>query len=232
MKNHLICNRCGRSAVAVASMMTLATLAAEALPEFERYRVILERAPFGQLPSAADAAAGAAADSFAKGLRISTIWAWEDGTVYVGIVRENNTSFTLHTGGGPNDEGVELVTADPDAGEAQLRKGGETALVRQDKALPAGPAAAGPARPAAPGGARPGATSYLDRRRQRLEERAATPAPAPAEAPAQPKFTGAALEKHLQEYQMEVIRQGLPPLPIPLTPEMDTQLVKEGVLPP
>jgi len=31
---------------------------------------------------------------------------------------------------------------------------------------------------------------------------------------------------------MEVIRQGLPPLPIPLTPEMDAQLVSEGVLPP
>ena len=31
---------------------------------------------------------------------------------------------------------------------------------------------------------------------------------------------------------MEVIRQGLPPLPIPLTPEQDSQLVKEGVLPP
>jgi hypothetical protein len=39
-------------------------------------------------------------------------------------------------------------------------------------------------------------------------------------------------QKALQEYQMEVIRKGLPPLPIPLTPEMDQQLVTEGVLPP
>jgi len=43
------------------------------------------------------------------------------------------------------------------------------------------------------------------------------------------------LVNHLKAYQMELIRaQGAkePPLPIPLTPEMDAQLVKEGVLPP
>jgi len=31
---------------------------------------------------------------------------------------------------------------------------------------------------------------------------------------------------------MEVIRSGMPALPIPLTPEMDDQLVSEGILPP
>ncbi|HPG01029.1 MAG TPA: hypothetical protein PLE77_13295, partial [Kiritimatiellia bacterium] len=65
-----------------------------------------------------------------------------------------------------------------------------------------------------------------ERRAARQQMRAATP------PPAQPKYTGEELERHLQEYQMEVIRQGLPPLPIPLTPEMDNQLVNEGVLPP
>ena len=30
---------------------------------------------------------------------------------------------------------------------------------------------------------------------------------------------------------MEVLRKGMPPLPVPLTPEMDAQLVSEGVLP-
>jgi len=39
-------------------------------------------------------------------------------------------------------------------------------------------------------------------------------------------------EKSLKEYQMRMIREGKPPLPIPLTREMDDQLVKEGVLPP
>lgn len=36
----------------------------------------------------------------------------------------------------------------------------------------------------------------------------------------------------LQEYQKELIRSGQTPLPIPLTPETDQQLVEEGVLPP
>lgn len=39
------------------------------------------------------------------------------------------------------------------------------------------------------------------------------------------------IEKHLLEYQMEVIRQGLPALPIPLPPEQEAQLIKEGHLP-
>jgi hypothetical protein len=43
--------------------------------------------------------------------------------------------------------------------------------------------------------------------------------------------TGEALKKHLQDYNMEIIRKGLPPLPIPLTPEQDRQLVEEGILP-
>ncbi len=36
----------------------------------------------------------------------------------------------------------------------------------------------------------------------------------------------------LQEYQKELIRSGQTPLPIPLTPETDQQLVSEGFLPP
>lgn len=35
----------------------------------------------------------------------------------------------------------------------------------------------------------------------------------------------------LQEYQKELIRSGQTPLPIPLTPETDRQLVEEGILP-
>ena len=41
----------------------------------------------------------------------------------------------------------------------------------------------------------------------------------------------AEVEKRLREYQMNLIRKGMTPLPIQLTPEMDAQLVKEGVLP-
>lgn len=40
------------------------------------------------------------------------------------------------------------------------------------------------------------------------------------------------VRENLRQYQMEVIRAGMDPLPIPLTQEMDDQLVKEGILPP
>jgi len=36
----------------------------------------------------------------------------------------------------------------------------------------------------------------------------------------------------LQEYQKDLIRKGMTPLPIPLTPETDKELVEEGLLPP
>lgn len=42
----------------------------------------------------------------------------------------------------------------------------------------------------------------------------------------------AEIQQHLQSYQKELIRQGLPPLPIPLTRKTDEELVKEGVLQP
>ncbi len=51
-------------------------------------------------------------------------------------------------------------------------------------------------------------------------------------ARSQPVLSPEETEKRLQDYQMETIRQGLPPLPLPLTKEMDDQLVKEGRLPP
>jgi hypothetical protein len=43
---------------------------------------------------------------------------------------------------------------------------------------------------------------------------------------------GGNVREQLQQDQMDSVRQGKPPLPISLTPEMDAQLVKEGVLPP
>ncbi len=72
--------------------------------------------------------------------------------------------------------------------------------------------------------------------------RRTTPPPAPTPEPEpepQPQLTEEELaiqreqvQQNLREYQMEVLRQGMPPLPIQLTPDQDAQLVEEGVLPP
>ena len=51
-----------------------------------------------------------------------------------------------------------------------------------------------------------------------------------AEVP--PPLEGSELERQIQDYQMQAIREGREPLPIPLAPENDEQLVNEGVLPP
>jgi len=49
---------------------------------------------------------------------------------------------------------------------------------------------------------------------------------------APPNLTSEALQQRLQELQADQIRRGGPTLPLPLSKEVDDQLVREGVLPP
>ena len=196
-------------------------------PDFEKYRVILDRKPFGVAPSPdAGAANVPPAESFAKTIRMSAILQVEAG-VKVGLIdTSNNKNFFLCVG--DTEEGIELVSANYEDEEAVLKKGSEMAVIKlQSGDIQTLTPAEQQARLNAnqPQAALDHRPSYAERRMARLQERQAEPPP-------QPKYTGEELEKHLKEYQMEVIRQGLPPLPIPLTPDMDDQLVKEGVLPP
>lgn len=210
-----------------AYMMALACCAVACFadtPDFDKYQVILDRKPFGTAPPPeSNVPAITAENSFAKTLRMSALLELDDGTMKIGLIDlQSNKSFYLAVG--DTEEGIELVSADYDQEEAVVRKGAEMAVIKlQSGDIQALTPAEQQARLSAPPSRRP---SYAERRAARQQMRAATP------PPAQPKYTGEELERHLQEYQMEVIRQGLPPLPIPLTPEMDNQLVNEGVLPP
>ena len=65
--------------------------------------------------------------------------------------------------------------------------------------------------------------SYAERRRARQLARQK-----PGEIP-QPAYSGKELEKHLRDYQMEMIRAELPSLPVQLTPENIDTLNREGV---
>lgn len=193
-------------------------------PSFDRYQVILDRKPFGTAPPPEAAAVTIPAqDSFAKNFRMSALLELDDGTVKIGLIDQaSNKNFYLAVG--DTEEGVELVSADYDKEEAVVRKGSEMAVIKlQSGEIQALSPAEQQARLNAPTTRRP---SYAERRLARQQQRQQAPPPEP------PKYSGQELERHLQEYQMEVIRQGLPPLPIPLTPEMDQQLVQEGVLPP
>ncbi len=142
----------------------------------------------------------------------------------MGIVDDQKKdSFFLSVG--ETRDGLELVTANYEEEEAVLRMGTEMAVVKlkagevelvqpqdQDARLRE---------------VRERRATYEERRRQR-----ALQSERRVREPPEPVYTGEELQRHLREYQMEVIRQGLPPLPIPLTEEMDRQLVEEGILPP
>lgn len=208
----------------VAAGSALAALPADIA--FDRYQVILDRKPFGALPPPENTAQVVPqAESFAKSLRLSTIIDVDDGaTMKVGFI-DTRTGRSYMLMPGESQDGIEVVSASWEDEEAVLRQGEEMALIK----LASGEVQAiTPAEQQRREQAQQGRPSYAERRRLRMEEMQREQ----EEPPPQPRYTGEELTKHLQEYQMEVIRQGLPPLPIPLTPAMDQQLVNEGVLPP
>jgi len=131
------------------------------------------------------------------------------------FVRENEKrTKVLHKGKEIGVEAAKSTIAKPAVAKPGIRR------------IPASTNRAGAAVKSAGGTTRPPQTpSYAERRRRRLEEMRQRAAKAQ-------KITPEQVEKHLQDYQMDLIRKGLPPLPIPLTPDMDDQLVAEGVLPP
>lgn len=194
-------------------------------PDFGRYQVILDRKPFGEPsaePSEPRPTTPSPEESFARALRLSALFERQDGEIRVGLVdTQNNESFFLGVGDTHNE--IELVSASYGDEEAVLRRGSEMVIMKLE---------GGQIEPITEQQHRERAesrqSSYAERRQARREaaERRR------AEPPPEPRFTGEELDRHLKEYQMEVIREGLPPLPIPLTPEMDAQLVEEGVLPP
>lgn len=192
---------------------------------FEHYAVILARMPFGDEQAAAAAVAAAAAaaqpraESFAKNLKMSAITRNRfSGRVQIGLANTaTKKSYFLYEG--DSEDGIELLKADYENEKALLKKGDEEVWLDMNAATVVAVAARSAPPPA------------VSRRGLRGPS-VATP---PAEPPKTVFKTNEALEKHLKEYQMDLIRAGGdkgPPLPMELTPEMDDQLVSEGVLPP
>jgi hypothetical protein len=207
-----------KSLLPILILLSAATLCLADDEGFKRYQLILDKQPFGQEPPEADVVQVSLNESFARDLRLSMLFEGPDGDVRVGIINiATKKSYILRIG--TEEEGLELVEADLRASEALLRKGNEVALFKLESSAP---------EPLSKGQQASRKSSYEDRRRARSEP----PPPQPAEPPPQTILTGEALRLHLENVQMDAIRNGLPPLPLPLTPEMDAQLVREGVLPP
>jgi hypothetical protein len=164
-----------------------------------------------------------------KYYRLCSIVKEDDGSIRVGIIDLRTQKGLTLIPGGPAEGGLQVNRASYEDETAELQLGAEIQLLnlKSGTATPGGAPApmvtSSAPQPPGPPGVSP--QSYADRRRTRLLE-----THEPVAAP-QPKYTGEALQEHLQKYQMEVIRQGLPPLPIPLTKDQDDQLVKEGILP-
>lgn len=199
-----------------------------AQPLFDRYEVILSRMPFGDEAAAAAAVAEAAraaasvppADSFTKTLKLSAITRNRfNGKLQAGLTdTATKKSYFLYEG--DSEDGIELIKADYENEKALLRKGDEQAWLDMN----ASPIAVAAAQTV------PAPVGRLSPRGPGARNAVVQPPPPP-----KPLLTGEALEKHLKDYQMELIRakgEKGPPLPMELTPEMDQKLVEEGVLPP
>ena len=209
-----------RSKCSILALLCLVLSAIAAEEGFERYQIIINKRPFGEEPPEAAAPKQIPLNqSFAKDLRLTMLFEGPGGDVRAGVV--NNAlkkSYILKIGEG--EDSIELVEADIEKSEAMLRKGNEVALFKLEEGKP---------EPLTKKQQAARASSYAERRKamlQRVNEQKKK------EEPAEPALTGEALRKHLEEVQMNAIREGLPPLPLPLTPEMDAQLVSEGILPP
>ena len=229
----------------IAVMVVVAMSCSSAMAvDFSRYSLILERRPFAAADLADDSAAQVvtlvAPPAFVKDLRMCAITESPAGirVGFVNISAKPPQPYYLYVG--DSEDGIELVEADYDTEGALLRKGSEQFWLHMGgESLVGGtpPPSAGASLPPTtsstrvPSISRPPTVgsaddvSYAERRRRRLEEMR-------ERAAASRDLSEAEVEKRLRDYQMDLIRKGLTPLPIQLTPEMDAQLVQEGVLPP
>lgn len=226
-------------------LVTLAGPAAQArVEEFSRYEVILSRRPFGEPPpevaATVDPKPVQTGPSFADSLKLVAL-TYSQGDVRVGFIETSmQPPKTYFLFVGESQDGIEVVSASYDDEQVVLRKDGDErtlgmttggCVVQAARAAtpvdrPNAAAIGMASRPAAPGTSRRPVARVLSPGRQlRLEEER-------RRAETIPDLHGQVLEKHLQEYNMQAIREGAPPLPIPLTPEQDAKLVEEGVLPP
>ena len=118
--------------ICLGTLLSVPALGVPVDVDFNRYQVILDRKPFGDVPppsSNTPAQTVPQAESFAKMIRMSAILELDDGGMRVGLIdMSNNENFFLSEGEMVN--GVELVSASWDDEEAVLRRGPEMAVIK------------------------------------------------------------------------------------------------------
>lgn len=202
----------------------------------ERYDIIVDRSPFGEevvIDQTAQKDAKAEADALAtvrrmeRNIRLCYLLEMENGEIRAGFENKvakagDPKSFMLMLN--DNVNGMKLSKVDLANSRATLLMGGESVTFELKKMAQSGSSAS--------------KASSIPRRRFGggfRKQAPANPTPPSLESDLSPEeqaLQRKAVRARLENYQMDVIRQGMPPLPIPLTQEMDDQLVSEGVLPP
>lgn len=143
----------------------------------DRYRVILDRRPFGSgelpMPSNVSQEVRPAGPSINDSYRLSAILESEMGaerSYMVGLVEvRSGKSFYLALG--EDRDGLELLKADPENQEALVRRGHESAVLRlPSSAAPAATDAGSGRRPAVAGTPNPRAEEAAARRRARYAQ--------------------------------------------------------------
>lgn len=227
-----------RKATAVIGIVLVcaSSVFAQANMDPSRYDVVIQNNPFGvppEPPKPATPPGPPPEDPFKNikyvGMNRST------AGIRVGLLDITvNPPKSIYLRIGDTEEGITLLDADYDLESARIRKQGKEKWISYSGYFDTKPGSSPVSVAASSSGAQAGGTSagrpksYIDRireRQQAVRQRTVE----------MPQLQGEALEKHLQDYNMELIRakgEKGPPLPIPLTPEQDKQLVEEGVLPP
>ena len=202
----------------------------ETVYDASRYELIIEREPFGKWlwePTVLRvvALAQAAAQAAEKELRLCFIFETNQGEIRAGF--QNKTAKpgdpkSIMLGVGESFRGMKLLAVNLEESSATLDRDG----VRVNFSLAK-----------APTPVTKNTTVAAPRRFGsgfQSPEKPSEPKPPlePQLSPEQQAQRRAEIQENLRQYQMEVLRTGMPPLPIPLTKEMDDQLVSEGILPP
>jgi hypothetical protein len=207
----------------LAILCICVTASAGASASFKEYEVIINRKPFVKEPATAVTTPPTRkAPASASQYRLSAIYEGMDGSIRVGLVqKQGRKSLVLRQN--ESEEGVVLLSANLDSRTATIQESGRTYMLELTAVQAPAAKAEAPSRVQ-----NAQVSSFVERRRKLLETINAKKESEPVEET--PRLRGQELRQHLEDYQMDVIRNGMPPLPIPLTEEMDRQLVEEGVL--
>ncbi len=183
---------------------------------FERYQIILDRAPFGRVSEPVEPVSPPtdSEPSFARHLRLTSLFEHGD-VIHAGLIDTHTGDSIFLRSDLPHEE-FKLIRASLENETVVLEKGSEVATVEMASHSVAVPSATEPrerlvSRERA---AMPRRPPWAQRRRAADEMD-----PGSERTRTRPRPSREEMEARLREYREEVIRQGLPPLPVPIEPD-------------